>query len=281
MGRARPAALAKGRSVSAWTYARQTILNPRSRACFWKHPLRASRMVLGVGQNQLLAASERLIASARQECPLCGWRGRRFRTFISPGSVIPASICPQCGSFDRHRHLVLGVRDELASSGEIPQRILGLSLSPAMTYLLAHEGLGRCFRSDYDRRDPRCTPEMVVDLSGAGIADGAFDWVVCSHVLEHIPDLAAAVDELVRVLRPGGVAWIQVALQQGLDRSRRIPLDPGDFDAHAWRFGADFDDLLARPGWQTTCVRAAALTAEARQKHGIHPVERYWLARRR
>ncbi len=266
--------------MSAWTYARRTILNPRSRACFWKHPVKAARMVTGAGVNQLLGASERLRPSVRQECPVCGWRGRRFRTFISPDAVIPASICPRCGSFDRHRHLVLGVRDELASTVAIPRRILGLSLSPAMTYLLAHEGLGRCFRSDYDRRDPRCAPEMVMDLVRAGIADGAFDWVVCSHVLEHIPDLAPAVDELVRILRPGGVAWIQVALQEGLDTSRRIPLDPHDFDAHAWRFGDDVDALLARPGWRITCVRARDLPPEVRRLHGIHPVERYWQARR-
>ena len=119
--------------MSVWTYARRTILNPRSRACFWRHPGQAARMVLGVGANQLLGISERLRPSVRQECPVCGWQGRRFRTFISPDTVIPASICPHCGSFDRHRHLVLGVRDELAASREIPRRILGLSLSSAMT----------------------------------------------------------------------------------------------------------------------------------------------------
>ena len=34
--------------------------------------------------------------------------------------------------------------------------------------------------------------------------DGSFDIVVCSEVLEHLPDGKAAVAELVRVLKPGG-----------------------------------------------------------------------------
>ena len=34
--------------------------------------------------------------------------------------------------------------------------------------------------------------------------DGTFDRIICSEVLEHIPDLAAAVGELFRVLKPGG-----------------------------------------------------------------------------
>ena len=172
------------------------------------------------------------------------------------------------------------MREELAGREQVPAAILGLSLAPAMSYLLAHEGLGRCFKSDYDGRDPRHEPEVIADIARAGFADAAFDWVVCSHVLEHVPDLEPAVDELLRILRPGGVAWIQVAYREYLAESRRIPLDPHDFDAHAWRFGADFTGLLARPGWQVECLEAAALPAVLRQRHGIHPVERYWLARK-
>jgi ubiquinone/menaquinone biosynthesis C-methylase UbiE len=40
--------------------------------------------------------------------------------------------------------------------------------------------------------------------------DGAFDRVICSEVLEHIPDDLAAMSELARVLRPGGTMAITV-----------------------------------------------------------------------
>ena len=266
--------------MPAWSYARQTIFNPRSRACFWKHPLQASSMVIGVGVNRLLDLDERLRSGGGQSCPVCRWEGRRFRTFVSPDIVIPASICPVCGSFDRHRHLVLGMREVLADRARVPRTLLGLSLSPAMSYLLAHEGLGRCFKSDYDRRDPRHEPEVVADLARAGFGDAVFDWVVCSHVLEHVPDLDPAVDELLRILRPGGLAWIQVAYREDLAASRRIPLDLDDIDAHAWRFGADFATRLARPGWAVSCELASRLAPEVRRRHGIHAIERYWLARR-
>jgi len=266
--------------VSVWSYARLTILNHRSRACFWKHPVQAARMVVGASVNYALRLCEPLSCSDRQVCPVCRWQGRRFRTFISPDIVIPASICPVCGSFDRHRHLVLGMREVLAERSRVPGTILGLSLSPAMTYILAHEGLGRCFKSDYDHRDPRHEPEVIADLTCSGFATGAFDWVVCSHVLGHVPDLEPAVDELVRILRPGGLAWIQVAYEEDLQESRRIPLDPYDLDAHAWRFGADFTERLQRPGWEITCAHAASLDPVVRQRHGIHPVERYWVARK-
>ena len=40
--------------------------------------------------------------------------------------------------------------------------------------------------------------------------DGRFDRVICSEVMEHVHDYAAAVRELVRVLRPGGTIGITI-----------------------------------------------------------------------
>jgi SAM-dependent methyltransferase len=48
------------------------------------------------------------------------------------------------------------------------------------------------------------------DALALPFADGAFDRVICSEVLEHIPDDRAAMAELTRVLRPGGTMAITV-----------------------------------------------------------------------
>jgi SAM-dependent methyltransferase len=237
-------------------------------------------MVFGVLGNHLQGISERIRPSQSRQCPVCRWYGRRFRTYVSPEIVIPSSICPGCGSFDRHRHLVLGLREELARSDVVPRRLLGLSLSPAMAYLLAHEGLGRCFRSDYDLRDRRLEIDVAIDLRAAGFRDGAFEWIICSHVLEHIDAVDRAIDELHRMLAPGGILWLQAAWHDDLAESRPIPIDPHAIDAHAWRFGRDFTERLERPGWSVTPVFARDLEPDLRRHHGIHPDERYWIVRR-
>ena len=41
-------------------------------------------------------------------------------------------------------------------------------------------------------------------------ADGTFDRIICSEVLEHIPDAQTAIGELARVLRPGGSIAVTV-----------------------------------------------------------------------
>jgi SAM-dependent methyltransferase len=48
------------------------------------------------------------------------------------------------------------------------------------------------------------------DALGLPFADGEFDRVVAAEVLEHIPADLQAIDELVRVLRPGGTLAVSV-----------------------------------------------------------------------
>jgi ubiquinone/menaquinone biosynthesis C-methylase UbiE len=73
---------------------------------------------------------------------------------------------------------------------ELGHRVIGVDSAPAMLDRAAASvpgaGLARS------------------DLHQLPIADGAVDVIVCALALSHVPDLAAALTEFVRVLRPGG-----------------------------------------------------------------------------
>ncbi|HXG95307.1 MAG TPA: class I SAM-dependent methyltransferase [Blastocatellia bacterium] len=49
------------------------------------------------------------------------------------------------------------------------------------------------------------------DVEAIPFADASFDFVLCIEVLRYLPDAAACVREMARVLRPGGVALVTAA----------------------------------------------------------------------
>jgi len=97
-------------------------------------------------------------------------------------------------------------------------------------------------------------------------ADGAFDVVVAADVLEHVPDLPAAVAELARVLAPGGrlafdtinrTPWSWFTAVFGLERVlRMVPRG-----THDWRLfirPAELDRLLRAGGLEAVAVEGLA-----------------------
>ncbi|MDE2439297.1 MAG: methyltransferase domain-containing protein, partial [Patescibacteria group bacterium] len=81
-----------------------------------------------------------------------------------------------------------------------------------------------------------------VDLRNTPAYDGSFDVIVCSEVLEHIPEREQAVRELRRLLRPGGTLLVSMPNSWSLFYLRvrivhrallKKKLSPGDPD---WEF---------------------------------------------
>ena len=54
--------------------------------------------------------------------------------------------------------------------------------------------------------NPRTAADVIHDLGDLPypFADNEFDLIVCSHVIEHVPDVMAFVTELYRISKPGG-----------------------------------------------------------------------------
>jgi SAM-dependent methyltransferase len=58
--------------------------------------------------------------------------------------------------------------------------------------------------------------DYVSDITSIPVSAGAFDAVLCTEVIEHVPDPVAAIREMARILRPGGRMILTAPLGSGL-----------------------------------------------------------------
>ena len=103
---------------------------------------------------------------------------------------------------------------------------------------------------------------VQADLTRLSFADGTFDVVLASNVLEHIPDDRAAMGEVRRVLRPGGWAMLPVPIA-GLVTCEDVAVtDPAERERlfgqsdHVRVYGEDFHDRLAASGFIVARLRS-------------------------
>lgn len=94
-----------------------------------------------------------------------------------------------------------------------PARILHLAPEPSLYPVLAATPWLEYVTLDLE---PGPFVEVQADAQALPFGAGSFDALLCSHVLEHVDDDLAAAREFARVLRPGGVALIQVPVDDTL-----------------------------------------------------------------
>ncbi|MBK8554775.1 MAG: methyltransferase domain-containing protein [Lewinellaceae bacterium] len=96
-----------------------------------------------------------------------------------------------------------------------------------------------------------------MDITDIQYPDAHFDAVICSHVLEHVPDDAKAMKEIHRVLKPGGWAIMLVPIDANLEKTFEDAsiTDPearlkayGQSD-HVRQYGMDFGKRLENAGF--------------------------------
>ena len=86
----------------------------------------------------------------------------------------------------------------------------------------------------------------LMDATRMGFADAIFDLVICSHVLEHVPDYISALSEIRRVLKGDGLALIDVPFS---NKEKSIKLEKPDHQGHWHEFGKDIMNRIAQAGF--------------------------------
>ncbi len=71
-------------------------------------------------------------------------------------------------------------------------------------------GMLAAMRQEGEAGPPGAGVALLADATALPFCSGAFDKVIAAEILEHVPDDQAAMAEVARVLRPGGIAAVTV-----------------------------------------------------------------------
>ena len=200
-----------------------------------------------------------LFAGEERYCPLCQSRLERFLAI----QRLYHLFCPVCRSLQRHRLVWLLLEQGGWLDHPPGERLKLLHFAPEACL---EERFRRAPGVDYLSADLYDRRAMVrADIVAMQFESETFDLVFCSHVLEHVPEDRKAINELSRILKPGGKAVILVpirgeetdedpAISDPVERERRF----GQLD-HVRSYGMDILQRLERAGFSVRALSAASL----------------------
>jgi SAM-dependent methyltransferase len=173
------------------------------------------------------------------QCPVCEtglrafrplwksyWRDyARFSPVHPPNAMetfnLNSFTCPRCDAFDRDRLTTIYLQNVFRTfDPRRKYRLIEFAPGTALRKKLKRYPFIAYSSADLSRRDV----DQRIDLTAMdNVACASVDIILCSHVLEHIPEDRKAMQEIRRVLRPDGFAIILVPLVCGVDETHEDP----------------------------------------------------------
>lgn len=181
--------------------------------------------------------------------------GKSFRTFLPYGYGKQRNnvLSPSTLSLERHRLLWLYLKNE---TDFFTTKKKVLHFAPEQAFYKRFRKMSNLDYVTTDLNSPLA--DVKADICNLPFSDNDFDIILCNHVLEHISDDTKAMQELYRVLKPGGFGVFQIP--QDLSRENTFEDDSitdkkerakifGQYD-HVRIYGRDYFDKLRSIGFK-------------------------------
>ena len=201
--------------------------------------------------------------------------GSSYRKFLPYGyqKIRENALCPGTLSLERHRLLWLYLERE---TNFIDNAIKVLHVAPEQVFYQKFKTFSHWEYTTTDLHSPLA--EIKADLCELPFQDNYYDLILCNHVLEHIPEDQKAMQEMYRVLKPGGTLIAQVPLEENrtqtfednsiTDKATRTEIF-GQYD-HVRIYGTDYYTRLESVGFDSHAIDfLKKLTSQEKQKFAL------------
>lgn len=181
--------------------------------------------------------------------------GKSFRKFLPYGYEEQREnvLSPSTLSLERHRLLWLYLKNE---TDFFTSKKKMLHFAPEQAFYKRFRSMKNLDYTTTDLNSPLA--DVKADICDLPFETDSYDIIFCNHVLEHIPDDTKAMQEIYRILRPEGLAILQIP--QDLKREKTFEddsiTDPkeraqifGQYD-HVRVYGRDYFNKLRSIGFK-------------------------------
>ena len=181
--------------------------------------------------------------------------GKTFKKFLPYGYENQREnvLSPSTLSLERHRLLWLYLKSE-TDFFKAHRKVL--HFAPEQAFYKRFRAMKNLDYTTTDLNSPLA--DVKADICDLPFEDDSYDVIFCNHVLEHIPNDTKAMQELYRILKPSGMAILQIPqdLQRAqtfednsiTDRKERAAIF-GQYD-HVRVYGRDYFDKLRTIGFE-------------------------------
>jgi len=165
-------------------------------------------------------------------CPCCNWTGPGFIATCNEVRITKNSKCPICDSRSRHRGLHILIPNLFENKNHdllffAPEKILIETLNNNLKQL-------NIKTTDYYSNDVDFPNEDIQNLS---FPDKSFNYILCNHVIEHVPNDNLAFKEISRILKNNGKAIITIPGDYHLNKTKEFKQT--DSNGHFRHYGKD------------------------------------------
>jgi SAM-dependent methyltransferase len=193
--------------------------------------------------------------------------GKSFKTFLPYGYGKQRNnvLSPSTLSLERHRLLWLYLKSDTEF---FSKNLKVLHFAPEQAFYKRFRNMKNLEYVTTDLNSPLA--DVKADICNLPFKDNEFDVILCNHVLEHIPDDTKAMQELFRILKPGGFGVLQIPQDLSrektfednslTDRKERAKIF-GQYD-HVRIYGRDYFDKLRGVGFKVEEVDYTAKLSE-------------------
>ncbi|HEV8082957.1 MAG TPA: methyltransferase domain-containing protein [Chitinophagaceae bacterium] len=168
--------------------------------------------------------------------------------------------CPNCMCGARERLILAMLQQEIEIKGK---KILHLSPETIVYEYIATKAnviTGDIEPGFYKKTDPNI---LTLDATAFTVENDSFDIIIGNHMLEHIPEDQKAMKEFYRILKPGGIAILQVPYSETIsgtleepfinDRARQSKLFGQNDHVRIYQL-ADYMERLKHAGFKVGVV---------------------------